>query len=185
MRGVTWIHLACIACLPVAGCASLCTAENEQQPRQVVAVVGGQSIVVSSGRDREEVRYAGIDTSRAGQRALAANKILVEGKTIWMEREQSRDQGYVSVYAFITRIEMVPDDHSMSQSSRLAKPTMVNELLVRCGYATANVDGLTNASYADQLRKAEEHAKAHRRGLWGDTDEAWQMSEALVTYLGR
>ncbi len=147
-------------------------------------MVGGRSIVVSSGRDREEVRYAGIDTSRAGQRALAANKILVEGKTIWIEREQSRDQRYVSVYAFITRIEMVPDDPSPSVY-RLAKPTMVNELLVRCGYATANVDGLTNASYADQLRKAEEHAKAHRRGLWGDTDEAWQMSEALVTYLGR
>jgi micrococcal nuclease len=126
---------------------------------RVIRVVDGDTILVDLGGRQERVRYIGIDTPETvapdrpvecfGQEASDANKRLVAGKRVRLERDVSdRDQ-----YGRLLRYVYVDEQ-------------FINADLVRDGYATAVTfppDVRENA----RLRDLEREARAAGRGLWG------------------
>jgi micrococcal nuclease len=125
----------------------------------VVRVVDGDTLVVRlDGRD-QRVRYIGVNTPESvdprrpvqcfGQEAAARNRELVDGQTVWLERDVSdADQfGRLLRYVYVGE-------------------RLVNAELVRDGFAHA-VTFPPDVKYADRLRALEREARAARRGLWG------------------
>lgn len=121
---------------------------------EVLRVVDGDTIVVEIDGRRERVRYIGIDTPEMNdereaivveaRNATAANEQLVGGKSVRLEFDvQLRDKyGRLLAYVWIG-------------------DTMVNEELVRSGYAEL----LTippNVKYADRLAEALQTAREAR-----------------------
>lgn len=115
-------------------------------------VIDGDTIRVSGG---ERVRYIGIDAPEMqpveawAEAATAANRELVEGRTVRLELDvQERDRyGRVLAYVWV--------------DGRL-----VNEELVRLGCARASTYP-PNVRHQERLLAAEREARAAGRGLWG------------------
>jgi micrococcal nuclease len=126
---------------------------------QVVRVVDGDTIIVRlQGRDYR-VRYIGINTPESadprrevqcfGREAAARNRELVEGKTVWLERDVSETDQYGRLLRYV-----------------FVEGRMVNAELVREGYARA-VTFPPDVRYAELFRALEREAREARRGLWG------------------
>ena len=122
------------------------------QTAKVVQVIDGDTIVIDSGH---HVRYIGIDTPEIGEpfyeEAKQANKGLVSGKTVLLERDVTeRDKwGRLLRYVYVDGI-------------------FVNAELVRQGYARVYPYGtFPDVKYYDILKQAEEEAKQAKRGIWG------------------
>ena len=127
---------------------------------QVVNVVDGDTITVSIGDRLYTVRYIGIDTPETvhpskpvqwmGAEASAANAALVEGQTVYLEKDVSETDRYGRLLAYVY----------------LADGRMVNEELVRLGYAYSS-------SYPPDVYRqgamiaAQQTAVASGVGLWG------------------
>jgi micrococcal nuclease len=130
------------------------------EERLCVRVVDGDTIVLEG---RERVRYIGIDTpetkhpkkpvERMGEEAAAANRRLVEGKRVRLERDVQALDRYGRTLAYV----WVGD-------------VMVNERLVRAGYAQVATYP-PNVKHAERLVAAQQEAREARRGLWGDGAE--------------
>lgn len=127
---------------------------------QVIEVVDGDTITVSIGDRLYTVRYIGIDTPETvhpskpvqwmGEEASAANAALVEGQTVYLEKDVSETDRYGRLLAYVY----------------LADGRMVNEELVRLGYAYSS-------SYPPDVYRqgamiaAQQTAVAAGVGLWG------------------
>jgi micrococcal nuclease len=123
---------------------------------QVVAVVDGDTIVISGG---EKVRYAGLNTPESrhpdklpeycGQEAFEANRRLVAGKTVRLEYgEQHRDKyGRLLAYVYVDGL-------------------FVNAELIRQGYAQVSTYK-DNQRHHAEFERLQQHAIAARRGMWG------------------
>jgi micrococcal nuclease len=108
------------------------------------------------------LRYIGIDTPETvapgspvewmGPEASAANAALVDGQTVFLEKDVSETDRFGRLLRYVY----------------LASGVMVNEELVRLGYAYAS-------SYPPDVRhqlrfqRAQNQAAAEGRGLWGAT----------------
>ena len=129
-----------------------------RETARVLRVIDGDTILVEVDGREERVRYIGVDTPETvapdrppgcfGQEASAANKALVEGKTVQLERDDSeRDRfGRLLRYVYVEGV-------------------FVNAELVRQGYATATTfppDVRENARF----RALEREAREGRKGLW-------------------
>ena len=126
-------------------------------PARVVRVIDGDTIVVEIEGKTYSLRYIGIDAPEsAGEwlanEATAANRDLVGGKTVYLEMDTSE----VDVYDRLLRYVYLADG------------TFVNAELVRLGYARA-VAYEPDTARQDELRAAEEEARAQGRGLWAAT----------------
>ncbi len=132
---------------PVAG-----PAETGRELYRVLRVVDGDTIVVEGG---EHVRYLGVDAPEThgtpecyGREATERNRQLVEGKRVRLEADRrDRDR-----YGRLLRWVWVDG-------------TLVNEQLIREGYATVYRDEPA-AKYMDRLLAAEAEARGRGAGLW-------------------
>lgn len=135
------------------------TPDRSQQNGQVIGVSSGDTITVLLDGQEVVVKYLGIDapavndpalgTEPLGEEALAANRILVEGKEV--------------------RLEM--DVSDTDESSRLLRyvfvdDKMVNEILLRQGAARLILTP-PDIKYGAQLEAAEQDARARGVGIWG------------------
>ena len=125
----------------------------------VLQVINGITIEVEIDGERQVVRYAGIrppetdGVSPYGQLAFDRNRELVEGKTVYLEKEASsnsvrtRDLRYVYVDG-----------------------VMVNAVLIREGLARiADVSSSSSGlKYPDVLYRIQNDAIMSRRGGWND-----------------
>ena len=117
--------------------------------------IDGDTIELESG---EKVRYIGIDTPETkhpnigvecfGKEAAEKNRQLVEGKQVRLEKDVSE----VDRYGRLLRYVYVEDQ-------------MVNEVLVRGGYANAS-SYPPDIKHQERLQKAEQEARTQNLGLW-------------------
>ena len=126
-------------------------------PAQVVEVVDGDTIIVEIEGETYSVRYIGMDAPESTgewltNEATAANRGLVEGKTVYLETDTSETDVYDRLLRYVY----------------LADGTFVNAALVRRGYARA-VAYEPDTALQDVLTAAEEEARAEGRGLWQPT----------------
>lgn len=120
---------------------------------KVTRVIDGDTIVIEGGR---RVRYIGINTPEThgkaqpfGQEATEANRALVEGKMVRLEKDVSETDKYGRLLRYV-----------------YVDGTFVNAELVRQGYAQA-VSYPPDVKYQDCFRALEREAREARRGLWG------------------
>ena len=126
---------------------------------QVTRVVDGDTIEVSIGGTLYRVRYIGIDTPETvapdrpvgcyGPEASAANKALVEGKTVTLEKDVSDMDQYGRLLRYV-----------------YVGSTFVNAELVRQGYAHAYTYP-PDVKYTPYLLGLQQEARDAHRGLWG------------------
>ncbi len=130
---------------------------------RVVRVVDGDTIVVDRGRGDERLRYIGMDTPETvkpaspvewmGAEAAAANRSLVEGRAVVLERDVSETDRY----GRLLRDVWLHGDGGWR---------LVNLELVRDGYARVSTYP-PDVKYVDLLLAAQVDAREHDRGLWG------------------
>ncbi len=138
----------------------------------VVKVIDGDTIKLSNGK---VVRYIGIDTPETnhprkgrecfGEEAKLANKKLVEGKKVRLEKDVSETDKYGRLLRYV----FVGD-------------LFVNEYLVRQGYAHAR-SYPPDVRFQDIFRQAEDYARQNRLGLWGDVCRFSSQDEFLENNL--
>lgn len=132
---------------------------SSRQSAQVVRVVDGDTIDVSIDGLTQRVRYIGVNTPETvdpgspvecfGPEASAANKGMVEGKTVELEKDVSNTDRYGRLLRYV-----------------YAGGTMVNAELVKQGYAQVSTYP-PDVKYAELFRQLESEARNAGRGLWG------------------
>jgi len=137
-----------LALIPLLGCTS------PPEEALVTRVIDGDTIVIEGGY---RVRYIGIDTPETypvteafGAEAWQANRELVEGERVRLEKDVSETDKYGRLlrYVYIDDI-------------------MVNAELVRQGLAEARAYP-PDTRYQDYLESLEEDAKNEGRGMWAE-----------------
>ncbi len=132
--------------LPLLGCSS------PPDTARVIQVIDGDTITIEGGY---RVRYIGIDTPEVhprveayGIEAWQANRQLVEGKRVRLERDVSETDRYNRLlrYVYVDSI-------------------FVNAELVRAGLARAKAYP-PDTKYQDYLEKMETEARHAGRGIW-------------------
>jgi endonuclease YncB( thermonuclease family) len=134
----------------------------------VVRVVDGDTIVIDRGAGQERVRYIGIDTPEAvrpsfpvewmGPEATAANRALVEGRRIILERDVSE----VDTFGRLLRYIWVAEPSSPSGW------LLVNRELLARGYAQVSTYP-PDVKYVELFLAAQRAARDAGVGLWGPT----------------
>jgi len=147
MSGKTCWLLAIIFCL-----LSVCGCSSPPDTAKVTQVIDGDTIVIEGGY---RVRYIGIDTPEVhpelepfGMEALEANRKLVEGKRVRLERDVSETDKYDRLlrYVYVDGI-------------------FVNAELVSQGLAEAKAYP-PDIKYQDYLEELEAKARQAGRGMW-------------------
>ena len=128
----------------------------------VKRVIDGDTIELTTG---DKVRYIGINTPELhdprklvecyGHEANKYNQQLVEGKTIYLEKDVSNTDKYGRLLRYVYI------DNDSSTSPRL----MVNQLLVNNGYALVSTYP-PDVKYVSLFIDAESHARNNNLGLW-------------------
>ena len=130
----------------------LCGCQAPPATAKVLEVIDGDTITVEGGY---RVRYIGIDTPEIhprveayGIEAWQANRRLVEGKRVRLERDVSETDRYNRLlrYVYVDNI-------------------FVNAELVRAGLARAKAYP-PDTRYQDYLEKMEAEARQAGRGMW-------------------
>jgi len=128
----------------------------DERKARVIAVVDGDTIsVLISGFYERRVRYIGIDAPEMRRdcfapEATAANRQLVLGKDVALERDVSDTDRFGRLLRYVY----------------LPTGEMVNELLVRGGYAVAR-NYPPDTKYRARFEAAERQAQQANAGLWG------------------
>ncbi len=117
---------------------------------RVQRIIDGDTVVLENG---QKLRYIGIDTPERNEcfykEAMEENKKLVEGKEVRLEKDKSETDKYGRLLRYVW-----------------VDNTMINELLVREGFAVAN-SYKPDIGRQNILYSAENFAKGENRGLWG------------------
>jgi micrococcal nuclease len=134
----------------------------ERVEAQVVEVVDGDTIKVAVDGTVYPVRYIGIDCPETvhpsepvqwmGPEACQCNRRLVEGQTVYLEKDVSETDQYGRLLRYVF----------------LADGTLVNAELVRLGYAQS-VTYPPDVRYQDLFLEMQQEAREAGRGLWGPT----------------
>ena len=133
-------------------CFLLCGCQAPSATVKVIEVIDGDTITIEGGH---RVRYIGIDTPEiypgteaCGIEAWQANRQLVEGKRVRLERDISETDRYHRLLRYV-----YVDD------------VFVNAELVRMGLARAKAYP-PDIKYQDYLEKMEAEARLAGRGIW-------------------
>lgn len=128
---------------------------------QVTRVIDGDTIDVNINGQTKRVRYIGIDTPETvdpnrpvgcyGPEASNANKAMVEGKTVELEKDVSETDSFGRLLRYV-----------------YVGGTFVNAELVKQGYAQISTFP-PDVKYAEMFRQLEQEARAAGRGLWGSS----------------
>ena len=121
----------------------------------IVRVIDGDTIELEDGR---KLRYIGVDTPETvdprrsvqcfGNEASERNKELVLGKTVRLEKDVSETDSFGRLLRYV-----------------YLDTTMINELLVREGFARA-ISYPPDVKYQHILQNAEQKAREEKKGLW-------------------
>lgn len=126
------------------------TSAHAEGPGLVARVVDGDTITL---RDGAKVRYLGVNAPEEGQpffsEALELNRRLVLGKRVRLEPDAERQDRYGRLLAHV-----------------FVGEEMVNLRLLRDGLAHVLVIP-PNLRYSDDFLRAQQEARAARRGIWG------------------
>jgi len=146
MYGRIWLLVVIILFLLLGGCLA------PPETARVIQVIDGDTITVAGGY---RVRYIGIDTPEVypeketyGTEAWQANRLLVEGRKVRLEKDVSDTDKYGRLLRYV-----YVDD------------ILVNAELVRQGLAEARAYP-PDTRYQDLLEKLEAEAKAAGWGIW-------------------
>lgn len=145
------ICLSAILSLLVLSLGACLPASTDTDTISVTIVIDGDTVVISTG---EKIRYIGIDTPEVfpeepfGQEATRANRELVLGKAVRLEKDVSETDNYDRLLRYVW-----VDD------------TMVNVEMVRRGLAVAK-SYPPDTKYQELLKAAEAEAKLAGRGMW-------------------
>jgi len=127
-----------------------------REKAQVIKVVDGDTISVGIGGVAYSLRYIGIDCPESGgwmaAEATQANRDLVDGKTVYLEKDVSETDRYDRLLRYVF----------------LADGTLVNAELVRLGYARS-VAYPPGTKYQGLFEEMEQEARDAGRGIWGPT----------------
>lgn len=125
----------------------------------VTDVIDGDTLAVTIGGAPFKLRYIGMDAPERGQpklvaqcfavQATEANRALVSGQTLKLERDKSNTDRYKR----LLRYAYLPDGR------------MVNEVLVQAGAAFAKMYK-PDVKYAGRFAQAQTAAQAAKLGLW-------------------
>ncbi len=129
---------------------------------RVVRVVDGDTIVVDRGLGDERLRYIGMDTPETvkpgssvewmGREASAANRALVEGRAVILEKDVSETDRYGRLLRHVWLRDGIW--------------RLVDLELIRDGYARVSTYP-PDVKYSDLYLAAQVDAREHDRGLWG------------------
>lgn len=124
---------------------------------RVSRVVDGDTIQLETG---ERVRYIGVDTPESvdprrpveclGKEASEKNKEFVKGQEVRLEKDVSDKDGYGRLLRYVW-----------------VGNTMINELLVRQGFAQVATYP-PDVKYQERFLLAEQMAREEKIGLWAD-----------------
>lgn len=125
---------------------------------KVVRVVDGDTVVLEINGVEEKVRLIGLNTPETvdprrpvqcfGKEASSANKKLVEGKMVRLEKDVSETDKYGRLLRYVYVGDM-----------------FVNDYLTRNGFAYASTFP-PDVKYAEQFKEAQKEARINKRGLW-------------------
>lgn len=143
---IKFLTIVLLSLLLISGCAS------PPQTALVTEVIDGDTIVIEGGF---HVRYIGIDTPEVhprleayGMEALQANRELVEGKEVRLERDVSETDKYGRLLRYV-----------------YVNDIFVNAELVRQGLTYAQ-DYPPDIKFQDYLEGLETEAREADRGIW-------------------
>jgi len=146
MSNRIWLSAIILFLLLLIGCSS------PPETAKVTQVIDGDTIIIEGNY---RVRYIGIDTPEIrpkledyGIEAWQANRQLVEGKEVHLERDVSETDKYDRLLRYV-----YVDD------------VFVNAELVRQGLARAKAYP-PDTKYQDYLEQMETEAKLAGRGMW-------------------
>ncbi len=146
MSSKIWLSAIILSSLLLSGCIS------PPETAKVTQVIDGDTIIVAGNY---RVRYIGIDTPEVypkveeyGIKAWEANRRLVEGKEVRLERDATETDKYDRLLRYV----YVGD-------------VFVNAELVRQGLAEAKAYP-PDTKYQDYLEKLEAEARLAGRGMW-------------------
>lgn len=135
------------------------TVEAAEELALVTRVIDGDTIEVELGGQRCLLRYIGIDspepagaegdTKRLANEATEANRQLVEGKVVRVEKDVSNTDRYGRLLRYVY----------------LADGTFVNAQLLRLGYAIVSTYP-PDVKYQDAFLKIQGEARESGLGLW-------------------
>lgn len=144
----------------------------ERMQARVVQVVDGDTIKAEIGGTVYTIRYIGIDTPETvhpnepvewmGPEASEANKRLVEGQTVYLEKDVSETDRYGRLLRYIF----------------LADGLFVNTELVRLGYAQVSTYP-PDVRYQDLFLEMQQEAREAGHGLWGATPTPQPLPTAI------
>lgn len=130
----------------------------DNETATVTRIIDGDTIEVLLNGESERVRYIGIDTPESvdprrdpecfGSEAAKENERLVLGKTVRLKKDVSERDRYGRLLRFV-----------------YVDTTLINEVLVEEGYATAATFP-PDVSMAETFRSAEQTARENKSGLW-------------------
>jgi len=139
------------------------TDERKMVHTKVTEVIDGDTVIIESG---ERVRYIGVDTPETkhpkksvqcfGREASARNKELVEGKTVYLEKDISETDRYGRLLRYV----YLPNPEAPEES------IFVNEYLIEQGYGKV-ITYPPDVKYHKQFLDAQRMAQEEKRGLWG------------------
>jgi len=138
----------CILTLSLPGC------RPPTDTYRVTEVIDGDTIVIEGG---QRVRYIGVDAPELGPpagplaaEAWQANRSLVEGKEVRLEKDVSETDQYGRLLRYVH-----------------AEGTFVNAELVRQGWALSRAYP-PDTKYQEYLDKMEAMARRAGRGIWAE-----------------
>ena len=151
--------LVAVVTLGVVGCELFpATTPAATGTVRVARIIDGDTIVISTG---QHVRYIGIDTPEMtpapepfAKAATEANRQLVEGKAVRLEKDVSETDRYGRLLRYVW-----------------VDGTMVNQELVRRGLAQAKAYP-PDTRYQLLLEATEAEARLAGRGIWAATTVA-------------
>ena len=153
---------------------------NPLMPAEVVAIIDGDTIHVRIDGEIHSVRYVGINAPEVndddpaeslGRRATLANRALVEGRTVYLERDTSETDQYDRLLRYVW-----------------VEGRLVNAELVRAGMALAKRYPPDTRRH-DELVALQNQARAAQVGMWAagpaNSDRAAGADISIVCLSGR
>lgn len=129
---------------------------------KVAKVIDGDTIEIDLSGEVKKIRYIGVDTPETvdprrpvgcfGKQASDENKRLVEGRSVWLEKDVSDTDKFGRLLRYVY----------IDVDSKLL---FLNDYLVRNGFArTATFP--PDVKYSQRFLEAEKEAREEKRGLW-------------------
>jgi micrococcal nuclease len=157
------VHGTQVLCTTFGITAGVLAPTGPTQTARVVRVVDGDTIVVDAGQGEQTLRYIGVDTPETvhpskpvewmGKEASEANRALVDGLEVVLERDISE----VDQYGRLLRYVWIRNGTGW---------TFVNLSLVSLGLAQVATYP-PDVKYVDRFLAAQQAARDQHKGLWG------------------